>query len=98
MSVIKYRLEAARALISDPKHWAKNEYVESGSCYCALGALGMVASGVAANFLWEDREALLMALPVGVGSVVEFNDAVDTTHADIMDLFQRAIDAQDDQA
>jgi hypothetical protein len=43
----------------------------------------------------EARLALVAVLPVGFGSTLisEFNDDPDTTHADVLALFDRAIAA-----
>ncbi|MEL6388391.1 MAG: hypothetical protein AAFR00_13655 [Pseudomonadota bacterium] len=41
----------------------------------------------------EARKLLVQALPGELASVVSFNDDPDTTHADILALFDRAIAA-----
>lgn len=93
-------LKDAKAHISDPAMWHKGDFFadapgidlrdleEFPKCpSCAYGAVAYVAKSpkcVANNYLsnaaWE--RGLY---------VVEFNDSDDTTHADIMALFDRAI-------
>jgi hypothetical protein len=91
-------LKAAKALIDTPEKWAKGDYEFSG-CYCALGAAAK-AIGFDPNDNWLNdsrargiERALEAALPKGMAFVPDFNDSASTTHADIMALFQRAIEA-----
>jgi hypothetical protein len=98
---VKENLIAAKALIDTPEKWGKGEYKPSPGCFCAFGAL-MAARGVDpeddTSVTDEDR-ALAKALPSGwhkvTSEVADFNDHPDTTHADIMALFQRAIEAEE---
>jgi hypothetical protein len=98
MSTVKENLIAAKALIDTPEKWIKGSFHKAG-CFCAVGALGMASNGNPENWGYDEREALLRALPVDAVaySVALFNDDPDTTHADIMALFDRAIAAQDGQ-
>lgn len=96
-------LRKAKALIDTPEKWGKGRFFDPETrCFCALGAaregaggdvsiMGMPPDGYGR---YQDVHlALYAALPVGFISVPRFNDAPSTTHADIMALFQRAIDA-----
>lgn len=91
-------LVAAKALIDAPEKWGQGEYETSPGCYCALGAVAKATGvdpapwNVEVGVLYD---ALKAALPPKAArlSVVDFNDAPETTHADIMALFDRAIAA-----
>lgn len=87
---LKDDLIAAKALIDTPEKWRKGSFGWAG-CYCAAGALRLV---LGQNFeVSEAWGALWGALPPGERGVVSFNDDPSTTHADIMALFNRAIEA-----
>lgn len=91
MATVKENLIAAKALIDAPEKWVKGMPQPDKKKFCAMAAIGAVCNE------WSGpRGALLAALPDRfVGGVMDFNDHPDTTHSDIMALFQRAIDAQD---
>jgi len=98
MTTVKDNLIAARALIDTPERWIKGES-RIGDCFCALGAIGVVSGPGAEPGLWNGcHEALAHAVPNGDLYVARFNDDPDTTHADILALFDRAIAAQDGAA
>lgn len=98
-------LRKARALIENPDHWVKGQYIlirEDGSeCFCAEGAFDQAGSddllylsGETDDDHWATTHWFLeMALPGTFHSVEEFNDNVYTTHADVLALFDRAIAA-----
>lgn len=90
-------LRSARARIATPETWTKGTAARNltghdvaanskeAVCWCAMGALwadGPLASRVGTSFL---RAAI-----DGV-AVAKFNDGPDTTHADILALYDRAI-------
>jgi hypothetical protein len=91
-------LIAARDLIDTPEKWTKG-IDQKGCAMCALWAVSTVTNPDASS--WSPRwdaaaKALAAAVPSGVDRslghpVVAFNDADDTTHADIMALYDRAI-------
>ena len=96
MSSVRENLIAAKALITDPKKWGREEYHDTlTGCMCAYGAIG----GALGSINWWNVEhspealALEAALPPGdwLSNVARYNDAPDTDHADIMALFDRAI-------
>lgn len=85
-------LVATRALIDSPEKWLKEELSNGRGGFCIIGALTEI------NAPWrETKAALVAALPAawnhGQYSLVPFNNARTTTHADIMALFDRAIKA-----
>jgi hypothetical protein len=88
-------LRAAKALISDPKDWTQiGVYVTSDGCMCAQGAINKA-------FRWsklntdvpnkaEDylRKEVQKRYPYSL--ITSYNDDPETTHADIMKLFDDA--------
>jgi hypothetical protein len=96
-------LRKALALIEDRYSWIKSDYYvrrkNGRECFCANGAIERAATGAAEpngfmpvgtlGCLAED--ALMANLPAGFRSVEGFNDDMDTTHRDVVDLFKRAI-------
>lgn len=86
-------LVAARALISDERNWCKGDYVivrDHGYAFCSVGALNHVAIDE------EVRNPAVIALCHAIGSgdlgIPSFNDS--STHAEVLDLFDRAILAE----
>lgn len=100
-------LRAAKAHISEPENWFQGEYFKGSlidpdtSCACALGAVRVAnwsAHAIHSVFvdIHDDTPAahtLHSVLPDGFFTVNDFNDDPNTTHADIMALFDRAIAA-----
>jgi len=94
-------LKAARAFLSNERKWHKGGYCYRGA-RCAMGAL-YEAAGVAprrADFfnyspvlttIGAAVDALADELP-GTMPIPEYNDDPTTTHADILSLFDRAIE------
>lgn len=103
MATVKENLIAAKALIDTPDKWVKHHFGFDG-CMCALGALGRALGVDPSDDMGPNEAALGGALPAGFQSntnlslgtkVANYNDHPDTTHADIMALYDRAIAAQD---
>lgn len=90
MPTIRENLIAAKALIDTPEKWIKGAY-RNGDCYCTVGALRAVI-GRGKPFAPE-KTLLGRFIPEGWSNVVRYNDHPDTTHSDIMELFQLAIDS-----
>lgn len=95
MSLIE-NLKAAKALIGTPEKWGKGldcYFAKPGCRMCAHEALRQVEGDH--STMYRDRKALAAALPEAWQGyeVPEYNDHPDTTHADIMALFDRAITA-----
>ncbi len=86
-------LIAARGLIK--KGWIQgvDSQVRNGvTCYCAVGAVHSVLPGI---YQTEPLEALRGALSVhdkARGGVMSFNDAEGRTQAEVLALFDRAIE------
>lgn len=99
MNTLRDDLIAARALIDTPEKWCKevNRYEKNGVVIsrCAIEA---VSASTADNHAFHAaRVALIDAMPrapTGTFDMVSvYNDRAATTHADIMALFDRAINA-----
>lgn len=98
-------LTNAKRFISNPRHWAKGEYLDcdfTGFDHkaCALGALDWIRGTL--NYGEQDQvnpsdelcylnEALFNLHHGQYDSIIDFNDADETTHARIMQLFDVAI-------
>lgn len=110
MATVKENLIAAKALIDTPAKWLKDDREYEDSC-CAIVAVNR-AFGTGGG--WTDdpeagaaHQALFDQMPKEWrpelhGNIAEcvgdYNDAPETTHADIMALYDRAIAAQDEVA
>lgn len=91
---LKADLIAARALIDTPEKWGRGSRLRHpmGSL-CAIGAFQEAIPPYSFTRREKAYQALRVELPPKFnGYVADFNDAPTTTHADIMSLFQRAID------
>lgn len=97
----KTLLERARALIE--KHWGKGTwYSENNKTYCAIGAIQATGSRAkdpiqaAFSINTASQRAipyLRKALPSGWdGNIIAFNDAPETTHKDVLAVYDRAIE------
>lgn len=91
-------IQGAREILSDPKRWRKGSFGFIGEAVCALGALGVAATGtVQGCYSVHHAHPLSKALalvddhvPGGV-TIQEYNDAIGTTHADILNLFDKTL-------
>ena len=107
MKTAKQILIDAKELISNPKkwttkYWAKNEAGESVSTsapeacqWCSWGALMKVQDGSNLTEAYQTLEDAIGGISRGSSwkskNMVTFNDDPDTTHADVMAAFDRAI-------
>lgn len=102
-------LIAARQWLDDPAHWAKRTMWRDGEgrdtaerfgvrSTCAAGALYFVA-GCASPDTWgetgrnAETASIILTSLVPYKDISGFNDAPITTHADVLALFDRAIEA-----
>jgi hypothetical protein len=108
MPSVKETLVAARAVIEDPARWNKNglyaadergESAPVGSeravCFCIFGAIAK-AEGMHEGFQYSSAPGAYVKQAVRDVSeleVTEYNDARSTTHADVLAVFDRAIEA-----
>lgn len=95
---VKDDLIAARALIDTPEKWCKGAFELDGHL-CALGALRKATTGSArlpnaapGEFVRYIRARMWIESKVSSG-VEHFNDDPATTHADVLAMFDRAIEA-----
>ena len=97
-------LKAARDLIAKPENWTKGAFARSAKgnrvraaykgavCFCSIGALMKVKGEDytdAINFLRRE-------LPDGSMGIMAFNDS--HSHAEVLDLFSKAITAAEEAA
>lgn len=86
-------LRVAKELIQDESNWLKGEFTNSKGCYCALGALRAAED---MTTFWNegaiDRLQKYVAYNTTYSSVAVFNDAPDTTHTDVIEMFTKVID------
>lgn len=90
MSTLREDLIAAKALIDTPEKWGKGEFEPRPGCYCAVGAIWKVTDGEGTRYV-APVFALWKVLPGDWTNAAGYNDDPETTHADIMALFDRAI-------
>lgn len=104
MATVKENLIAAKALIDTPEKWGRGDYENEAGCLCAYGAIMKAKYGFVLEYddgPFSEDHALMHALPplsgvkFDLADVSAFNDHPDTTHADIMALFDRAIAAEE---
>lgn len=99
-------LRKAKARIGTPDKWAKGHFFSDYSGYdlydfesfpddCPACALGASAWATGRKDITAVDRALRSATPSGFYAVDDFNDHPDTTHAEVMALFDRAIAAEE---
>ena len=104
-------LRAAKALIDTPEKWtrkvsARDKNLKPASAsdkraciFCSVGAVWRVFDGVLDDPAVLPCELCLeRSLPSGFDDISAYNDDPDTTHPDIMSLFDRAIELAEAQA
>lgn len=90
-------LQRARLLIANPDNWIKRQLTDHKGCFCAMGALCHVRDRLlntkATSDAYNTASDLLDKVTMGRAGVnyVTYNDSPDTTHADIMSLFDEAL-------
>ena len=104
---MKDTLIAARALLADPAKWIKRDYAkradgevvfgndEGAVCFCGFGAIQHVLDTEnepdPLSVLLTDAAREMFPDRVGERSFAAFNDHPDTTHADVLAVFDKAI-------
>jgi hypothetical protein len=92
-------LKRAKANISDPAKWHKGHYFDTaGTCMCSLGAIIRVIDPYANCYdIMSDGNKQLFdnvvrnLEPLDSDRVADFNDDPETSHEDIMTMFDDAI-------
>lgn len=105
MNHVQVELTRAKALISDPEKWTKHGFAKdeeghpvspiayNAKCFCTVGALYCVLGSD-----YGGQSLALQALEAAskdlhnLHSVPRFNDSPVTKHADVLALFDRAIE------
>lgn len=98
-------LQRARLLIANPDNWIKGKLSNADeTCFCAMGALCHTRDRLpdlrVSTQAFNAAESLLdkQAIRRAGANYVTYNDLESTTHADILSLFDEAIEAADAQA
>lgn len=86
------RLVLGRARVAEATCWTKAPSQGHRGKWCAGLSVAPDEDDVFDDAGVAAWNALAMALPFGAKSVPDFNDANTTTHADILALFDRAIE------
>jgi hypothetical protein len=98
-------LIAGRGYIDEPPKWTKGAYARAASgsevdvfskkavCYCARGAIEVAARAANTSDYGGAIAALMHAIPRGcrLRGIPTYQDRDETTHADVMAMFDRAI-------
>lgn len=86
----------AKALIDTPEKWCQGEFVDTDGRICASAAIARVGFNIAPEMEIAARYALLNTINhhgAWEVNIPGYNDA--HTHAEVMEMFDRAIEAQD---
>lgn len=102
-------LIAARELLSDEKRWTRGVYARDADgdgraaaspnavCWCSMGAVGKITNHPSPGHFDSINRLLLIALrELGFThrSIGAFNDDLATSHADVLAVFDRAIERE----
>lgn len=94
------QLQNARDLITDPNKWTKRSFAKDSHgnsvsatssravCFCSIGALEHVSNGIG----YEKSLNILQSIAPLYTTVIVYNDSYNTTHDDILKLFDVAIE------
>jgi hypothetical protein len=96
-------LQAARKLIENPQNWVKKNYHDviqrrfrrDIHQYCLLGAINVARGVPSTSWDREAPEIQLAAKALGhesLHAVYGFNDLPSTTHADVLNVLDKAIE------
>lgn len=106
-------LKRARALIATPKAWCQQKAAASlfrpgyiapsspdATSFCAMGALIKEGFGIDDRAWCAASDFLQNAIPAGSrdSTIPRYNDTPGRTHAEILALFDRAIEAAEEAA
>ena len=105
MTTTKQTLIKARGLIDEPSKWPKLAWARNShqvscamensdaQCFCLGAALILSTPRLAPMVIDVEIINQLPEISGKVPSIADYNDHPDTTHSDIMNLFDRAIEA-----
>ena len=91
-------LRDAKALIADPDHWikGKNTVLNDGQiCRCSAGAIRSAAIHQSDGPVSSQPAYFAMWAATGGPRLTAWNDHPETTHADVMAAFDRAIESEE---
>jgi hypothetical protein len=95
---VREDLIAAKALIADPKKWRQDPNIGADGSMCAVRAVERACGEEEYSWWhegtrsWTACHLLILAIPDDLTGTF-YNDRPDTTHADVMAWFDRAIAA-----
>lgn len=92
-------IKGAREILSEPKRWHQGDYVsEDGERVCMLGALGQASErnprSTLVSFgtpLGRAMDLVQQHLPGRFLDIPAFNDSTETTHADVLTVFDKTL-------
>ena len=98
-------LTKAKNRISNPNAWMKGAYSNQmddtyPTCWCSFGAVDSVAADLKSDYATNRNvlTLLIQSIPDGhIRNVINYNDDPETTHTDVMEMFDRAIELSEDQ-
>jgi hypothetical protein len=96
-------LKAARRLLTPKHRWTKGVYSderEGETCYCSLGALMAVSSNrytLGYDVAAYELHKISLKYPKGRRGIIAYNDHPQTTHRQVLSLFDRAIKSLEKQ-
>ena len=105
MTTTKQTLIKARGLIDEPSKWTKLAWARNSrqiscamdnsdaQCFCLGSSLILASPPLEPKIVNVEIENQLPIINGKVPTIAEYNDHPDTTHADIMNLFDKAIEA-----
>lgn len=89
MSNVHQMLVEARELIAHPSQWVKGVMSNGDGAYCSLGAVHFLGDKYGHTTRDQAFDALEKIIPHR--GIVGFNDAPETTHDDVLVMFDQAI-------
>lgn len=103
MTTTRDTLVAARALIAEPGMWTQRAFARNANglpvsdsyglatCWCSVGAIRVASKRSSVR---ADTASALVRRGIGnPESLAEWNDAPERTHAEVLEAFDRAIEA-----
>lgn len=97
-------LETARVILTKPENWTRKAYARDArgervspkahqaKCFCSIGALDRAGGRFGRPELGLISDARRYLTTAAGMNVEEYNDRPSTTHADVINLFGRAIE------
>lgn len=95
-------LRVALERITDERCWIKGQnqaVIDGRDCYCSAGAIGSAArSGFSFDEIFHAEEALERIVGTDLADYIDWNDAPERTHSEVVAGFESAIAAEEASA